>query len=163
MPETERLRPIEEPDWPAIVTLEADTYGDKGLAEGGQVLRTRAHPPTSFVLDTGDRLGGYLLALPYPEGAFPDLSRPETWARSSANLHLHDLVIVPGLRDRGRGRQLVRHLIRIGRSQAYERISLVSVGATAGFWAACGFHPHWRVTPPESYGPGAVYMTREIG
>jgi GNAT superfamily N-acetyltransferase len=163
MPETERLRPIEQSDWPAITRLEADTYGDKGLAEGAEALRSRAHPPTSFVLDTGDRIGGYLLALPYPEAAFPDLNRPETVTRRSANLHLHDLVIAPGLRDRGRGRHLVRHLITIGRTQAYERISLVSVGATAGFWAACGFRAHWRVTPPESYGPGAVYMSSEIG
>jgi ribosomal protein S18 acetylase RimI-like enzyme len=163
MPETGRLRPVEEPDWPAIVTLEADTYGDKGLAEGGEVLRSRAHPATSFVLDTGDRIAGYLLALPYPEGAFPDLRRPETRASRSTNLHLHDLVVAPGLRDRGHGRHLVRHLVGIGRAQAYERISLVSVGTTAGFWAACGFRAHWRVTPPESYGPGAVYMTSEIG
>jgi ornithine decarboxylase len=163
MPETGRPRPIEEPDWPAIIRLEADTYGDKGLAEGGAALRSRAHPPTSFVLGTGDRIGGYLLALPYPEDAFPDLSRPETVVRRSANLHLHDLVITPALRDRGWGRHLVRHLITIGQSRAYERISLVSVGATAGFWSACGFRSHPDVAVPGSYGPGAVYMSSEIG
>jgi ribosomal protein S18 acetylase RimI-like enzyme len=163
MPETGRPRPIEEPDWPAIIALEAGTYGDKGLAEGAETLRSRAHPPTSFVLGGADRIGGYLLALPYPEGSFPDLSRPETVTRRSANLHLHDLVIAPELRDRGWGRHLVRHLVSTGRSQAYERISLVSVGATAGFWAACGFRAHWRVVLPASYGPGAVYMSSEIG
>ncbi|GIE82972.1 N-acetyltransferase [Actinoplanes philippinensis] len=163
MPDRERLRPIEETDWPAILTLEAETYGDKGLAEGGDALRSRAHPPTSFVLDTGGRLGGYLLALPYPRGAFPDLRRPEDRAFDTPDLHLHDIAIAPGLRDHGRGRRLVRHLVTLARLRAYERISLVSVGNAAGFWTACGFRPDPRCAPPGSYGPGAVYMSRDIG
>ncbi|MFC4065111.1 GNAT family N-acetyltransferase [Actinoplanes subglobosus] len=163
MSEAARLRPIEDHDWPAITTLEAHTYSGKGLAEGPETLRTRANPDTSFVLDTGGGLGGYLLALPYPDGSFPDLTRPEAGACRSGNLHLHDLVIAPGLRARGWGRLLVRHLTAIARPQRYERISLVSVGATEGFWAACGFRPHPQVALPGSYGPAAVYMSSEIG
>ncbi|WP_433790714.1 GNAT family N-acetyltransferase [Actinoplanes sp. CA-252034] len=163
MPDRERLRPIEEPDWPAITTLEAETYGDKGLTEGAEALRSRAHPPTSFVLDTGVRVGGYLLALPYPRGSSPDLSRPEARTFRSSDLHLHDIVIAPGLRDHGRGRRLVRHLLTLASSQAYERISLVSVGGADGFWTACGFRPHPRIALPGSYGPDAVYMSRDLG
>jgi ribosomal protein S18 acetylase RimI-like enzyme len=158
-----RLRPVRESDWPAISSLEADTYGTKGLAEGLEALRSRARPATSFVLDGDGMIGGYLLALPYPRDAFPDLTRLETRPHRSPNLHLHDIVVAPGLRDRGWGRRMVRHLTTIARSQAYDRISLVAVEGTAGFWTARGFRPHPHVEPPGSYGPGAVYMSQDIG
>ncbi|MEU4157804.1 GNAT family N-acetyltransferase [Actinoplanes sp. NPDC026670] len=158
-----RLRPIEESDWPAIAWLEAAAYDPHGLTEGPQALRSRAYPDTSFVLDDDGRIGGYLLALPYPRGSSPDLRRPEGPAHRSANLHLHDIVIDPGLRGCGWGRRLVSHLTAIARSRAYQRISLVSVGGTTGFWAACGFHPHRETELPVSYGPGAVYMSRVLG
>ncbi|BEL01913.1 hypothetical protein Q0Z83_001040 [Actinoplanes sichuanensis] len=158
-----RLRPIEEPDWAAITRLEASAYDPHGLTEGQSALRSRAYPDTSFVLDTGGRVGGYLLALPYPRGSSPDLHRPEGPVQHSANLHLHDIVIDPRLRGCGWGRRLVGHLIGIGRTRAYQRISLVSVGGTAGFWTACGFQPHRDTELPVSYGPGAVYMSRAIG
>ncbi|MEV4276878.1 GNAT family N-acetyltransferase [Actinoplanes xinjiangensis] len=158
-----RLRPIEDPDWPAITRLESGAYGPDGLTETPQALRSRAYPATSFVLDTGGRIGGYLLALPYPPGSFPDLHRPEGRAHHSANLHLHDIVIDPDLRGCGWGRRLVGHLSALARSQAYRRISLVSVGGTAGFWTVCGFGPHTDVALPGSYGPDAVYMSRAIG
>ncbi|GAA2850072.1 ornithine decarboxylase [Actinoplanes cyaneus] len=158
----ERIRPIGEPDWPAIVALESETYGKQELSESPAALRSRACPETSFVLDLGDRIGGYLLALPYPPGEFPDLTRPEMSPFTSAGLHLHDMVIDPDLRGRGWGRRLARHLITKGRLLGYERIALVSVDGSAGFWSSLGFRARPEVTMPASYGPDAVYMSRDL-
>ncbi|GAA2706516.1 GNAT family N-acetyltransferase [Actinoplanes palleronii] len=158
----ERVRPIDVHDWPAIGSLESIAYTKGGLSEGPEALRSRAQPETSFVLDTGDRVGGYLLALPYPEFRYPDLHRPEESAVRSSNLHLHDIVIDPGLRGRGWGKRLVRHLTETARSLSYRRISLVSVDGTAGFWSSRGFRPHPQVPLPGAYGPDAVYMSHEL-
>ncbi|GIF08463.1 GNAT family N-acetyltransferase [Actinoplanes siamensis] len=158
----ERFRPIAGPDWSTIAALESEAYGKQGLSERPEALRSRAGAGTSFVLDTGDRVGGYLLALPYPRFRFPDLSQPETTGFQSANLHLHDLVIDPELRGRGWGARLVRHLAGTARSRSYDRISLVAVDGSAGFWAARGFRPHPEVPLPASYGPDAVYMSRDL-
>jgi ornithine decarboxylase len=158
----ERLRPVEADDWAAISSLEADTYAGKGLSESPDVLRSRAEPATSFVLEAGDRIGGYLLALPYPRFRFPDLSQPETGAFRSSDLHLHDIVIDAEFRGRGWGKRLVHHLADTARTSGYERISLVSVDGTAGFWSSRGFRPHPEVALPGSYGSDAVYMSHDL-
>ena len=160
----ERVRPITPDDWSAIATLEADTYAPSGLSEGRAVLesRGRSSPETSFVLDTGERIGGYLLALPYPWCRFPDLTRAERTVFRSSNLHLHDVVVGAGLRGRGWARRMLRQLTDTARSFRYERISLVAVGGSAGFWSAQGYRAQPRVALPGGYGPDAVYMSRVI-
>jgi ornithine decarboxylase len=82
----------------------------------------------------------------------------------SSNLHLHDLVVGDGFRGRGRGwaKRMLRHLTHIARSFRYERISLVAVGGTAGFWSAHGYRTHREIALPAGYGPDAVYMSRLI-
>ncbi|MBL7261633.1 GNAT family N-acetyltransferase [Paractinoplanes lichenicola] len=158
----ERFRPIAEADWDAVAELEAAAYSSHGLSEGPAALRSRAANSTSFVLDTGERVGGYLIALPYPRFRFPDLSRPERSVFGSTNLHLHDVVVDEKLRGRGWGRRMLRRLKAIAEAQAYERISLVAVDGLAPYWASHGFAPHPGLTPPDGYGPGAVYMSRSL-
>ncbi|WP_372671787.1 GNAT family N-acetyltransferase [Amycolatopsis kentuckyensis] len=160
----ERVRPISAEDWTGIAALEARAYGGRGLSESRPVLesRGRSSPVTSFVLDAGDRVGGYLLALPYPRFRFPDPARAEDTVFRSPNLHLHDIVVGDELRGRGWAKRLLRHLTETARSFRYERISLIAVGGTTGFWAAQGYRAHPEVAVPAGYGPDAVYMSREI-
>ncbi|MEV6302639.1 GNAT family N-acetyltransferase [Actinoplanes sp. NPDC051861] len=150
----ERLRSLEERDWPAISSLEKSTYAGKGLSEDLTVLRSRAHPSTSFVLDVDGRVGGYLLALPYPRWQVPDLLVPSAFG-SGPDLHLHDLVIAPEFRGLGWGRRLVDS------AREFAHVSLVSVDGSEGFWAACGFRAHPEIDVP-GYGKGAVYMSRDL-
>lgn len=158
----ERIRPIEESDWSSIIALESDTYGKQELSESPEVLRSRANPATSFVLDMDGRTGGYLLALPYPPLRFPDLTSPENSAFESRSLHLHDMVIDADFRSRGWGGRLARHLIKTGQSLGYGRIALVSVDGSAGFWGSLGFRAQPDVPLPASYGSDAVYMSRDL-
>ncbi|GID33031.1 GNAT family N-acetyltransferase [Paractinoplanes brasiliensis] len=160
----ERIRSIAGGDWDAIAELEFAAYGSHGLSEGRAALQSRAasSPSTSFVLDMGDRVGGYLIALPYPRFRVPDLARPEPAVFDSANLHLHDIVVDEKLRGRGWARRLLRRLTAVAQAQAYEGISLVAVDGLAGFWSSHGFRPHADVPPPGGYGPDAVYMSLGI-
>ncbi|MET4656893.1 diaminopimelate decarboxylase/predicted N-acetyltransferase YhbS [Streptomyces sp. PvP037] len=159
-----RVRRIAEDDWPRIAALEAEVYAPAALSEGLEALRSRgrASPETCFVLETGARVAGYVLALPYPRHRWPELSRPEERAYDSRNLHLHDLVIADDLRGRGLGSRLLRHLTATAGRSAFERISLVAVGGTEGFWAGHGYRPDPAAGPPGSYGEGAVYLSRPV-
>ncbi len=156
-----RIRRIAEDDWPRIAALEAEVYASASLSEGVEALRSRGRvsPGTCFVLEAGDRVAGYVLALPYPRFRYPDLSRPEERAYDSRNLHLHDLVIADDLRGRGLGSRLLRRLTVTAARSSFERISLVAVGGTGGFWSGHGFAPEPAVELHGEYGDGAVYMS----
>lgn len=155
------VRTIVEGDWGGITALESLAYDRLGLTEGEKALRARrdTSPETCFALHVGPQLAGYVLALPYPAGAYPGLGDASRTAPPSRNLHLHDLVIAPALRRRGLARHLLLHLVATARSRAYERVSLVSVGGTQAFWSARGFTPHPGIVPPGDYGTNAVYMS----
>ena len=103
---------------------------------------------------------GYVLALPYPYGSFPDLRFPEPAPDRDANLHLHDMAVAAGHRGAGLGRRLAGHLLGVARDHGYERVSLVALEGRDAFWARQGFHPQPAVPAPAGYGPGATYMSR---
>ncbi|MGC5345285.1 GNAT family N-acetyltransferase [Streptomyces sp. DT24] len=159
-----RLRHISDRDWDGIVALESGAYAALGLSEDRAALesRVRASPGTCFVLDLGQRLAGYLLALPYPMFRYPDLTRAEQTDFHSRNLHLHDLVIAEDLRGRGLAKQFLHHVTATAAAQGYERMSLVAVGGTDTYWAANGFVAHPGVVPPGGYGTDAVYMSTTV-
>lgn len=155
------LRPLQTADWPGVVALESATYAPLGLSEDPAVLRSRAGAGTSFVLSLGSSLAGYLLALPYPYGEFPHLTDASSPA-SSADLHLHDMVIAAEHRGFGLGRRLAEHLLSAARARSYARVSLVSVGGSGAFWTRHGFQSRPEVPAPAGYGPGATYMSRPL-
>jgi ornithine decarboxylase len=157
-----RPRPLTGDDWDAVVALESAAYAGIGLSEDRAALRSRAAPGLSFVLGDGERIAGYLLALPYPALSHPDLTRAERQLHTSDNLHLHDVVIAEELRGGGLGRMLLEHLHETAAAKGFRQVSLVAVGNTAAFWSANGYHPHPEVEPHSGYGPGAVHMSREI-
>ncbi|KUL41534.1 hypothetical protein ADL15_04615 [Actinoplanes awajinensis subsp. mycoplanecinus] len=159
---TPEVRHVTERDWPGIVAIEASTYAGKGLSEDPAVLRTRMDPATSYVLATGGRIAGYLLALPYPERCSPDLTRAEDTVHDSVNLHLHDLAIAPGHRRAGLGARLVRHLLSEAAGRGYRSVSLVALAGAGAFWRAQGFRDRDDVIPPAGYGADARYLTRRM-
>ncbi|MEJ1197437.1 MULTISPECIES: GNAT family N-acetyltransferase [unclassified Streptomyces] len=166
MDDTVRVRRIADRDWDAVVALERDAYSGLGLSEGRAALQSRAaaSPGTCFVVDVGPRTAGYVLALPYPLHRYPDLERAEETATAfpPGNLHLHDIVVAPGLRRRGLARHLLHHLTGTARTRGDERISLVAVGGTERFWSARGFVPQPGVVAAGDYGADAVYMSRPV-
>ncbi|WP_447035678.1 GNAT family N-acetyltransferase [Streptomyces sp. DSM 118878] len=163
-----RVRRIAEDDWDGIVELEARAYTRLGLTEGRHALRSRmlASPDTCFALDSGPRLAGYLLALPYPETRYPDLgslgNEPAETSLPARNLHLHDIVVAEDLRQRGLAHHLLDGLTAAARAHGYERISLVAVGGSDQYWARRGYAADEGAGLPAGYGPTAVYMSRAV-
>ncbi|WP_035303202.1 GNAT family N-acetyltransferase [Actinokineospora inagensis] len=155
------VRPIGDGDWGAIAELERSAYAGLGLAEEGvDALRSRAvSPETCFVVECGG-VAGYVLALPYPFGRFPDLYVLEDGVFQSSNLHLHDLVVAEDRRGRGLARALLHRLAAA--SGSYDRVSLVSVAGSVPFWSANGYRPQPGIAVPASYGPDALYMSKAL-
>ena len=122
------VRPLAERDWDTIVALEAGAYAADGLSEGRAALKSRHAPGTCFVLEHEGRVGGYLLALPYPPFRCPDLSRAEELGFDSRNLHAHDCVIAEELRGRGLGPALLHP----------------SAATPRGSWGTSGSPSRWR-------------------
>ncbi|MEV6834710.1 GNAT family N-acetyltransferase [Streptomyces sp. NPDC051133] len=156
------IRGITEADWPEIAALEAAAYADTPLTEGEAALRSRAPAGTCFVLDAGDRVAGYVLALPYPMFRCPEPARSERAVHRCANLHLHDLVVTAPLRRRGLGTRLVHHLTDVARTRGFTTMSLVAVAGKESFWRANGYRPHPEARLPAGYGGGAVYMSAPL-
>ncbi|GAA1967882.1 GNAT family N-acetyltransferase [Kitasatospora viridis] len=162
------LRALAESDWPGVTALEAETYGPLGLSEDPAALRSRAaaSPRTNLVLADGpDRVAGYLLSLPYPDGGFPDLARVETAAARADrpdNLHIHDLVVAREHRSRGLAERLLDRLVEIASAAGYRQLSGVAVNGAHARWERSGFRSHPEVPIPDYYGPGAVYIRRPL-
>jgi len=158
---TATIRALSAEDWTGVAAIESATYSPLGLSEDPAILRSRAGSETSFVLSLGSAVAGYVLALPYLYGRFPSLSSSSE-VSTSADLHLHDLVIAAEYRGSGFGRRLAEHLLAAARAQHYARVSLVSVGGSGAFWTRHGFQPRPEVPAPAGYGPGATYMSRSL-
>ncbi|WP_030239555.1 GNAT family N-acetyltransferase [Streptomyces sp. NRRL S-350] len=169
-----RIRLLREDDWDGVVALEERAYAASGLSEGREALqsRHRASPDTCFVLDHAGGLGGYLLALPYPLGRCPDLSRSEDeegdgekrggGGARPTNLHAHDLVISEDLRGRGLSHRLLRHLEDTARAAGHRTVSLVAVRGSHVLWAPLGYRARPEIELPASYGSRAVYMAMPL-
>ncbi|WP_045700411.1 GNAT family N-acetyltransferase [Streptomyces rubellomurinus] len=159
-----RIRPLRDGDWDALVALEERAYAARGLSEGREALRSRhrASPDTCFALEHAGRLGGYLLALPYPPDRCPDLAAVERGAPHPSNLHVHDVVVAEELRGRGLGRRLLHHVHGTARAAGYRTVALVAVGGTEVLWASLGYRARPGIGLPESYGSRAVYMAMPL-
>ncbi|MFC9326934.1 GNAT family N-acetyltransferase [Kitasatospora sp. NPDC057015] len=162
--DTIRLRRLADDDWDEVVALEARAYAESGLSEGPEVLRSRGRvsPGTCFVLEHNGEFGGYLLALPYPRGACPELTLAEGAGFESDNLHAHDFVITEELRARGLSPHFVREIEQEARSQGFGRISMVAVQRSHILWRRLGFVADPAVGLPVSYGTEAVYMSKAL-
>ncbi|MFE2724011.1 GNAT family N-acetyltransferase [Kitasatospora sp. NPDC059327] len=159
-----RVRLLAAEHWDEVVALEARTYGPSGLSEGRAALQSRARvsPATCFAVEHRGRVGGYLLALPYPRLRCPDLSRAEVPGARSTNIHLHDLVIAEELRGRGLARLVLAQLTETARARRFATVSLVAVLGSEAFWAPLGYRADRSVELPASYGAQAVYMSMPL-
>ena len=158
-----KVRHIKNCDWDEIVALERQTYLSV-LSENRTALTSKnsASPSTCFVLEVEGQVVGYLLSLPYPRFKYPHLAQAETMIYGSQNLHIHDLVIAERYRGQGLAGQLLDQLTPAAEREGYQWLSLVAVSGSRFFWKRQGYDVYPEIVLPESYGEGAVYMSRAL-
>lgn len=128
--------------------------------------RLALNPAGCFVLETPDRLEGYLVAYPWREGAAPTLNTLiEAIPADAGALYLHDLALTPAVRGQGWSKPAVQAVVDLARAGGWATIALVAVNDAVDFWRG-----HWfevRQTPEmaaklASYGSDARYMVRTV-
>ena len=103
---------------------------------------------------------GYCVSHPWG-GAPPALNRflgrlPER----AALYYIHDVALLPAVRHTGQGRKIVMRLKAVAGGLGVNRLGLVAVNGSAGFWQRQGFAIS-ATCPPEklaTYGGEARYM-----
>lgn len=128
--------------------------------------RLALSPAGCFVLETPERLEGYLVAYPWAKEAAPTLNTLiEAIPADASILYLHDLVLTPAMQGQGWSRPAVAAVVDLARASGRATIALVAVNDAVDFWRRHGFEV--RQTPEmaaklTSYGSDARYMTRAV-
>jgi ribosomal protein S18 acetylase RimI-like enzyme len=125
------------------------------------------YPEGCFVLRGGEGGAaiGYLLSHPWGENSAPllntllgNLPKPDLY-------YIHDIALLPAARGLRAGEQAVAAVEDHARALDLDRIALVAVNGSTGFWQRHGFSiqadDDWQ-DKLASYGTDAVYMTKRL-
>jgi len=138
-----------------------------GLPEAREVLaeKLKLHPEGCFILSNpidGATLG-YLISHPWMAGDAPKLDTLIGELPPPDVYYIHDIALLPAARGLRAGETAARLIEAHARKLGINRMALVSVNNSTGFWVNQGFRistaPHWA-EKLSSYGADAVYMTR---
>lgn len=153
---------ITEHSWSDILKIQEEAYLEIE-PEDVDILKSKwlLSPNTCAVYKEGDTILAYLLAHPWPSETPPKLHEkyPIT---ASLNLYLHDLALAKESRGKGIAKKLVTNLVDIAKAQGFNKILLVAVQNSSGFWSQFGFKnlPDAVICP--SYGHNAKLMILEL-
>ena len=153
---------ITENSWIDILKIQEEAYVEIE-PEDVNVLKSKwlSSPKTCAVYKVDNNISGYLLAHPWPSEIPPKLHE-ECPITASLNLYLHDLALARESRGKGVAKKLVKNLIDIAKAQGFNKILLVAVQNSGGFWSNFGFLniPNAVICP--SYGHNAKLMVLDL-
>jgi len=153
---------ITENSWIDILKIQEEAYVEIE-PEDVNILKSKwlSSPRTCAMYKEGNNISAYLLAHPWPREIPPKLHE-ECPITASLNLYLHDLALARESRGKGIANKLVKNLIDIAKAQGFNKILLVSVQNSGGFWSKFGFlnKPNAVICP--SYGKNAQLMVLEL-
>jgi len=153
---------ITENSWIDILKIQEEAYVEIE-PEDVNILKSKwlSSPRTCAMYKEGNNISAYLLAHPWPNEIPPKLHE-ECPITASLNLYLHDLALARESRGKGIANKLVKNLIDIAKAQGFNKILLVSVQNSGGFWSKFGFlnKPNAVICP--SYGKNAQLMVLEL-
>jgi len=153
---------ITENYWAGILKIQEEAYVEIE-PEDVSVLKSkwRSSPKTCAVYKQGNNILAYLLAHPWPNEIPPKLHE-ECHITTSLNLYLHDLALARNSRGKGIANKLVKNLIGIAKAQRFNKILLVAVQNSSGFWSKFGFLNIPNAVICQSYGHNAKLMVLEL-
>jgi ribosomal protein S18 acetylase RimI-like enzyme len=105
------------------------------LAEKQALYRNGA-----YMLEIGERPGGYVLSHPWRERSIPALNAMLGQIPADADTYyIHDLALLPLARRVGAASHIVEALEKHAKAQGFATMSLVAVNNSQGFWERHGF------------------------
>ena len=152
IPEVDAIGEVVHPDFPE----------DIAVMENRQAL----FPQGCFVAQGEDKLLGYAISHPSVISEPAPLDTIIKLPENADCLFLHDIALSEDARGLGLGRQIVPLLTKAAKCSGFDRLGLVSVNNSLGFWQSQGFTV---LTPDDklkaklkTYGEDAAYMVLAI-
>jgi len=164
-----KLRPMQAPDIPAVLTIQEESYPDELLETTGVIsARLAAFPDYAWVAEEAQEACAYLFAYPTRLGGVAPFNSEFTRHDDADCLYLHDLAVGLLASGRGVGPALVRHALAHAGTRGLRHSALVAVQGSREFWSRMGYEacPVQDAAQAENlatYGGSAVYMTRSLG
>ena len=152
IPEVDAIGEVVHPDFPE----------DIAVMENRQTL----FPQGCFVAQGAEKPLGYAISHPSVIGEPAPLDTIIKLPENADCLFLHDIALSEDARGLGLGSQIVPLLKKAAKDAGFDRLGLVSVNNSLGFWKSQGF----KVLMPddklkaklETYGEDAAYMVLAI-
>jgi len=152
-------------DLPAVLTVAEQVHPNYPESEAVFAERLMLHPAGCLVLAGGEGASGYVLSHPWRYGQVPALDSLLGALPGDADAYyLHDLALLPQMRGAGAASACVERLAAHARTEGFDRMALVAVGGSAGFWRRQGFrevHDEALARALASYDDAARYMVRD--
>ena len=155
---------ISEDSWNGILRVQEEAYTDVPPEEVN-VLKSKwkASPETCFKFQSENKkIVGYLLAHSWNSDEPPKLFEELPKDSFGTILYLHDLAVSSRVRGMGVGKQLLKKLLDTAKKKRFERILLVAVQNSEGYWSSLGFSEIPNIPVCSSYGSKAKLMYRNI-
>ena len=153
-------------DLPAVEAIGCKVH--PGLPEEPAVFieRLGLYPAGCLVMLMNDAIAGYAISHPWWLEQPPKLnSFLGELPQDPGTFYIHDLALLANARGTGAGGVIVDQLVEQARRERLNRMSLVAVSGSSGFWQRHGFHAVVYAAIAQSlgsYGGAACYMVREI-
>ena len=152
VPAVDKIGEIVHPDFPEDIAVMKN--------------RLAIFPQGCFVAEQKDMPLGYAISHPSVIGEPAPLDTIIALPENANCLFLHDIALSGNARGLGLGGRIVPLLKKTARENGFDRLGLVSVNNSLGFWQAQGFA---TLTPDEklaaklkSYGNDAAYMVLDF-
>ncbi|SHH79808.1 GNAT family N-acetyltransferase [Ferrimonas marina] len=158
------IRPLTELDWPGVMALQREAYGET-LVEPKSVLQSkqRLGPQSCWGVWRDECLLAYCLAHPWPLGTPPPLGQvAEADAGKTMQMYLHDMAVSPQARGLGVAKALLEQLEDGARAQGFSHLALVAVAGADGYWRRHGFTRQRISKCLADYGEGARYKVKPL-
>lgn len=162
------IRPMKEPDLPAMLAVQATCYPPAMQEPGAVVLaRLRTAPATTLVACDRQGICAYVFAYPSRQGSVTPLGAGFEPALDADTLYIHDLAVAPRALGRGLARRLVAGLFERVPALGLSYAALVAVQDSRRFWEGQGFAAQAAgqegAQALMTYPDGAIYMARGAG
>jgi len=155
---------ISEDSWSGIFSIQEEAYTSVPPEEL-HVLKSKwiASPETCFTFQSENQeIQGYLLAHEWSSNEPPKLFEELPKDSFGTILFLHDLAVSNNARGVGVGKQLAMKLLNCAQTKQFEKVLLVAVQNSDGFWSSLGFSEIVNVPICKSYGCNAKLMYCDI-